>query len=596
MAKLIIGYNKDNRSALIRIVDGQEGWAQIKRVCEDQSDQVRILLTNALEIPWWSFLSIRDSIRYNIRRYTLDLELSEEAKTLLKKSKDSEEAYEQIIVPEKLTEEKIIEKLKDSGFERHLTGEQLRNVKRLLQYPAAANFSVCGSGKTTEALAYFTLLKSHEDRLLIISPKNAFPVWEEQINECLPNHSLNIVRLTGGESQISSLLDKNPDVSVITYQQVLYVTNIIADYILSFNIFLFLDESHRIKGSSYRVIPKTILSFSHLARRKLIMSGTPMPNAIADLFSQFSFLYPEIKINESNAKELFKPIFVRTTKSELGLPEIRRTLVPVQMNEAQKHLYNLLCSEIARQNQKGLSSHDRNRLRAIGRSALTLIQLVSNPTLLAKREFSNRELLKAVLSEGDSPKLQYVTIRTRQLAQAGKKVIIWSSFVGNVELIASRLYDLGADFIHGGVEAGSEKEENTREAKIKRFHDDPQCYVLVANPAACGEGISLHKVCHHAIYLDRNYNASQYLQSEDRIHRLGLHKDTMTDVEILCCQDTVDISVNKRLTSKAHKMGEFLNDSDIDISPILFDPDEYELDFDDIVSFIEHVKNVAGSF
>lgn len=596
MAKLIIDYNKDDRTALLKIIDGQNGWAQIKRVCEDITDQVQILGSNFLEIPWWSFLSARDSIKYYIRRYSLSLEVTDAAKDLLLKSRDREKVYDEKFQPEYLSDEILTAELKKCNFERILTIEQVRNLRKLLNFPAAATFSVPGSGKTTEALAFFILSKSVGDRLLIISPKNAFPVWEEQINECLPYHQFNIVRLTGGERQISSLLDENPDVALITYQQIPFVKDIIADYVTKNNVFLFLDESHRIKGGTDRVIPKAILSFSHLAYKKLIMSGTPMPNSINDLFPQFNFLYPEIRIDENNIRQLFRQIFVRTTKKELGLPKVKRKLVPVQMNEAQRVLYNLLCSEIARQTEKGLTSFDRNQLRALGRSALTLIQLVSNPTLLAQRtSFLHRDLLKNVLLEGDSPKVQYVTVRARQLARVGEKVIIWSSFVGNVELIASRLYDLGGDFIHGGVEAGSEEEEFTRESKVKRFHNDPECYVLVANPAACGEGISLHKVCRYAIYLDRNYNAAQYLQSEDRIHRLGLPEDAEINIEILCCPGTIDESVNGRLNLKVQRMGEALNDDDIRINPIPFDPDDYGLDFDDLSDFIDHVKKIASS-
>ena len=57
---------------------------------------------------------------------------------------------------------------------------------------------------------------------------------------------------------------------------------------------------------------------------------------------------------------------------------------------------------------------------------------------------------------------------------------------------------------------------------IKKFKDkDSDCKVLVANYASCAEGISLHHVCHDAIYIDRSFQADQYLQSIDRICRLG---------------------------------------------------------------------------
>ena len=67
-----------------------------------------------------------------------------------------------------------------------------------------------------------------------------------------------------------------------------------------------------------------------------------------------------------------------------------------------------------------------------------------------------------------------------------------------------------------------EEELETRKYKIKKFKDkSSDCMVLVANYASCAEGISLHHACHNAIYIDRSFQADLYLQSIDRICRLG---------------------------------------------------------------------------
>ena len=49
-------------------------------------------------------------------------------------------------------------------------------------------------------------------------------------------------------------------------------------------------------------------------------------------------------------------------------------------------------------------------------------------------------------------------------------------------------------------------------------------YALIALPQACSESISLHKACQNAIYYDLNYNAAEFLQSLDRIHRVEVQK------------------------------------------------------------------------
>jgi len=314
-----------------------------------------------------------------------------------------------------------------------------------------------------------------------------------------------------------------------------------------------------------------------------------MPQAESDLVPQFQFLFPEVKADEDSVVELVKPIYVRTTKDELALPKVTRFVTPVPLSNEQRYLYDLLRSEISRATNRELSLIQRSQLRKVGRAAMRMLQFVSNPMLLVSSGALSEDLLGQLLAGGDSPKIELACNRARHLAAEGKKCIIWSTFVENVELIAYRLSDLGADFIHGGVETGSEEEDQTRENKIVRFHEDPRAYILVANPAACGEGISLHTVCHHAIYLDRNFNAAQYLQSEDRIHRLGLRPDQRTFVEILVAPDTIDEVVDVRLRAKVSRMATVLNDKSLNIDPVTLDRDDESLDDGDWRLFLDHL-------
>jgi SNF2 family DNA or RNA helicase len=99
---------------------------------------------------------------------------------------------------------------------------------------------------------------------------------------------------------------------------------------------------------------------------------------------------------------------------------------------------------------------------------------------------------------------------------------------------------------------------------------------MVANPAAASEGVSLHRICHHALYLDRTFNAAHYLQSEDRIHRFGLTSGQDTIVEIIECMDTVDETVRSRLEFKIGQMAEALEDSSLRPDPIAISPNAIE--------------------
>ena len=588
---LAVTYDAVERHALLFLDGDDRSWQRLRRLYEDASDQTSLSREGAIRVPWWAFLLSQKDLAYVCRRQGIAIAYDDECEQRLAAALERRDAYDAVETAPILSPEELRARLAIAGFLRTLTPEQERNVARLARAPAGATFSVPGAGKTTEALALFALHRKADTRLCVVAPKNAFAAWEEQAALCLPDNN-GFVRLTGGRRNIRAFLRDAPDKSLITYQQVPNVLADLGSFVDEHETFMFLDESHRIKRGFAGVQGNAILSLSTLPERKLIMSGTPMPNDISDLLPQFRFLFPSIHADAENVGELIQPVYVRTTKKELRLPKIRHRRIEVPFKPAQHELCRLLSSEAARE-ARAMSIADRSRLRRIGRSALRLLQVVSNPGLLARvPDFRHDELLGEVLEEGDSSKLEAVCLRARQLAHQGQKTIIWSSFVENVEIIAERLSDLGAEYIHGQVEAGSEDEEGTREQKVKRFHDDDRCMVLVANPAACGEGISLHTVCHHAIYIDRNYNVAQYLQSEDRIHRLGLREDQVTTVEIFVCPGSIDEAVDRRLKAKIDRMADVLGDQGLRIEPVSvdLDADVDAFDDEDLADFLRHVR------
>lgn len=562
--------------------DNNKLWRSMYTVMCDYIPQSIIEYSDiSMSLSWSYFIRIRGYIVSFVKshRSEIKMELTDAAKRMI--TANNETSYASAITLAGRTESEIENTLADNGFERKLTNNQVNNLIKISQLPGAATFSVPGAGKTTEALAYFFLNAKPEDKLLIVAPKNAFGAWDEQLEVCEPNCTDEIVRLRGGEATIKSLAEKRPRFSIITYDQLPRVKSTIVEMLTSGRYFVFLDESHRIKGGKTRA--EAVLEIAHLPHRKLIMSGTPMPQSPKDLVPQFRFLYPAKDVDENTVIDLIQPLYVRTTKGQLGIPEITHKVVTVKMSELQRNIYNTLKSEAKRQMNPMITDSSRYELRRIGKCIMKVMQFVSNPSLLAfDMDYAFDQRVGEALLESDGPKIEYVCRRARELAYEGKKVLIWSSFVQNVELIALRLSDLGAVYIHGKVDAGDENEEDTREGKIKKFHDDPNCMIMVANPAACSEGISLHKVCQNAIYLDRSFNAAHYLQSEDRIHRLGLAPDAKPVVEYVECENSIDQVIRDRLAYKVNIMADALNDSSLRVNPAEYEYDDESEDDENI--------------
>jgi SNF2 family DNA or RNA helicase len=585
---LSIDYRESDRRAVIAwgVDDTGALWLDVlRRLLFDHTEDAAQEDGYRISLPWWSFVALRNQLLQIFKGYGLvpgtSLSIGASAAEMLRQSKRSADGYSLATTAHSIPDSALRSRLKELGFARDLSPEQARNVSKIASLPAAATFSVPGAGKTTEALSNFFYRARDDERLLVVAPKNAFAAWDEQIADCMPHLNAEFARLRSGKERISKQLDNDPRFMLITYQQLARVPDLMAAHCARHKVHVYLDESHRIKSGIAKQTARAALALSCLPVGKLIMSGTPMPQSVDDLIPQFAFLYPEIAATSDTVVDLIRPVYVRTNKTELGLPPVTRIIAKLPMAPMQNELYKLMKFEVAREAASALSIRNKQAFRSLGRSVARLLQFVSNPSLLsAELSFAHPDLLAAALAEGDGPKLKYVLKKVRQLARDGQKVLVWSSFVRNVEYIAERLADLGAVYIHGGVDAGDEDDDETREGKIKLFHDDPNVRVMVANPAAASEGVSLHRICHHAIYLDRTFNAAHYLQSEDRIHRFGLAADQKTTIEIVECIDSVDETVRERLSFKIGKMAEALEDSSLKPDPIPIDPNDIE-DYDE---------------
>jgi SNF2 family DNA or RNA helicase len=155
---------------------------------------------------------------------------------------------------------------------------------------------------------------------------------------------------------------------------------------------------------------------------------------------------------------------------------------------------------------------------------------------------------------------------TENIINNGGKVVIWASFIRNIEKLKSYLNSRGINCkeLYGatpinGIESENDLLNDTRESIVTEFNrDDSSFRVIIANPFAVAESISLHKKCHNAIYLERSFNAAHFIQSKDRIHRYGLKEDTITKYYYLISESSIDETINDRLKLKEMRLNEIM--------------------------------------
>lgn len=490
--------------------------------------------------------------------------------------------YDKDISNQSIPSAEDVEKvLENKGFKRKLFWYQLRNVQNMVSLSASANFSVPGAGKTTDALAaYLYSRKTDHDKVLIVCPKSAFLAWEEDIGECIDGEGISHL----GNARDTELgLHSDTNFKIVNYERYRddpVTRNLINEDVLdpNKNYTVILDESHRMKGK------KTYEAISELAvaHRKIILTGTPMPQSHAtDLLPQFLFLFPNEKNKISDPTILdskFQPIYKRTTKADMKLPEPKIITKKFPMTGAQATVNEIMSSELI---NFDLGIRKTEALKSLKGIIFRYLQFCSNPHLqLGYINSIDPGLSSKIFNDGYGAKFDQIVADAEELAMRGEKIIIWSTFPRNLEILSNKLAFFNPVQVHGKIPVGiDEKEIDTRRHAIWQFKNNPDCKIFLANPMTAGEGISLHKICSNAFYLDRTYNAAHYLQSKDRIHRLGIADDADIQIHLYLLEESIDIHIHERLNYKTEQMAKFLNDNSIIQNE--FEMDIFETDEDD---------------
>lgn len=580
-----------------------------------------LLQGNAIQLPWPAVLNIvrefgHQQIPLHFRFRPKEGEAKRRIEQFVREFRKVQEARGNLAFA--LTKEEIAAALIAAGFtKRGLRDFQLRDLQRLLSLQHGANFSVPGAGKTTVTLALHILTRQPGQHILVIGPKAAFPAWREVVTECVapdaPNHNAEPFTVLAGRSpqQVQEALVSGATRFLINYDMLIAIPDIIATYLARQPVHLVLDEAHRMKAGARSQRGALLLNLATLPVRRDILTGTPMPQQPTDIQSQLDFLWPGSGLGSqieqgASPRDVLGQLYVRTTKEELGLAKPIRHFIHVPMAQGQMALYAIVRDEALR--QFSALRKDRN-IDLIGakKSVMRLLQLSANP-VLALRAITQEAvgldsgIVEQVLAEGASTKMRAVADMARDFAREGRKTVIWTIFTDTIYEIEHLLADMNPVSLFGLVPSGEPTDPATREGRIRRFHEDPECMVMIANPAAAGEGISLHKICHDAIYLDRSYVTTHFLQSIDRIHRLGLDPGVETNVHIFQTMaprglGCIDHSVSRRLAQKLRALQILLDDPDLHQVALdeenAADPIDYDIDPQDVIDLIEQLEGRA---
>lgn len=545
------------------------------------------------------------------RKYAVELEWHGNSENLVVGRQLVRRSLQKALELEDLADSVALLEAIDAGrYSRHLRPFQVRDLVNLASIAHGANFSVPGSGKTAVAYALYEYLRCTQGitRMLVVAPVSAFESWEMEAVECL-TPAPGIQRFEGAIASTTEVL-------LVSYQRLESGYAQLASWLASQGSHMVLDEAHRMKRGWAGAWGRNCLNLAHLATRRDILTGTPAPQSLGDLYALLEFLWPghSNHILPSEASEIddvsvaskqIAPLYVRTTKSELELPTPEIHIHKQALGGLHAEIYAALLGVY--RGTFSISKRTQYDMRALGAVTMYMLEAATNPSLLVAgshpsdpivfrhpplevpTEADLDSLLQAYPSYELPWKFAYVRGAVAKNFRLGRKTLVWSNFVRNLETLRQfELKEFAPAIVHGGIK--------DRQEQIAKFRTDVDCNVLLANPAATSEGISLHHECHDAIYLERTFNAGQYLQSLDRIHRLGLDPDVETRVTVLCSDSTIDEIVDDRVRQKTERLSALMQDPSLMVMTLPALPEDgltgqidLGLDRSDILSVRSHI-------
>ena len=434
---------------------------------------------------------------------------------------------------------------------------QLEAVIAVKDLEYAAIFHEQGLGKTKIAIDLIVFWLSHRllDTALIVAKKGLIDNWQRE----LASHSQLIPRvLTNNRGGNFHVFNSPARVMLAHYEAVKAEKERMHLFLQTRNVGVILDESTKIKNPD-AALTRTFLDLAPLFTRRVIMSGTPVSNRPHDIWSQINFLdggaslgenFGEFKrsVNLSNdlagadSRQKALEIQLQRIFHSISRFVVRETKASAQISLPDKVVHSVVTEWEPRQQE--LYRQVRESLRAIifqdGQLMADESDVVLKRLLRLAQVTSNPNLIDASY-QVEPGKLETLLELVSSIVRDGEKCIVWTSFVDNVEWLARILRRHNPQMVHGKLSIGEQTDA------IRTFLDEPSAKVFIATPGSAKEGLTL-TVANHVIFYDRLFSLDDYLQAQDRIHRIS--QDRICHVHILIMRDSIDEWVEALLNSK----------------------------------------------
>jgi SNF2 family DNA or RNA helicase len=408
---------------------------------------------------------------------------------------------------------------------------QMEGIAFLMPRHAALLADEMGLGKTMQAILSLRLLfhAGHVRRALVVCPKPLVHNWARELRTWADDLPFEIV---GGDADArrAGWTISNCPLKLVNYELVTRDAGLIADGHVRFDVVI-LDEAQRIKNRE----AKTAQAVRSIRRaRSWALTGTPIENKPDDLVNLFAFLDPDRIPPETPARQL--PRFTSDSILRRAKEDVLADLPPktirdafVELTPAQRDSYDMAEKEgVVRLNELG----DTITVQHVFELILRLKQICNFDP-----------------ATGQSAKLEQLQADLAEVAESGRKAIVFSQWVAPLEILARALAKYGPLQYHGRVPL------RERHAILDAFRQNSRKHVILMSYGTGSVGLNL-QFANYVFLFDRWWNPAVEDQAINRAHRIGQKEPVF--VTRFVTQDTLEGRIAEVLERKRQLFNELI--------------------------------------
>jgi SNF2 family DNA or RNA helicase len=427
-----------------------------------------------------------------------------------------------------------------------LEPHQAGGVAHLLRAPSGGLVMDPGTMKTATLLSAFHVLKKKGvvDRLLVLAPLlPAYEVWPAEVEKW--GFPYRVVVLHGPKKFERAA--ERADVYVCNYEGLEWLASIWPEFKGRHRWWLCCDEAQKVKRTDtvrFAALKPMLNDF----RRRSILTGTPAPNSLEDLYGQVYVLDQGERLGgfiTHYRREFFQPtgyqgqfviqkgaegriyrhlagLLYRVSDKVLRLKPIRYAPVWVTLGPKARKLYERMEAELVAEVKAGVT------LTAVNAGVLTSkLRQIANGAVYDGERVSHRV---------HGAKLEALENLVGDLQ--GQPLLVCYEFTPDGERIAEAL---GAPVISGKVKPRDR-------GPILAAFNRGETAVLVCQSSVIALGGNLQSACHHLAWFGLTYNLEHYIQAARRLHRKGQRKAVF--VHQIMARDSIDELILRALGHK----------------------------------------------